>query len=236
MLTYKKGTVFNTPAKTIVNTVNTVGVMGVGLALEFKLRYPEMYKDYKRRCENNEVKVGRPYLYKADNTLWILNFPTKKHWRYDSNLEWIQSGLEYFKNNYKKVDIESIAFPKLGTNNGGLQWQDVKILMEDHLSDLDIDVYICLNEKNEAEGTEKMMLKLINKASSKELTDKVELNKKQANIIIQNQPIERFWNINNFKGIGMKSYSKVFKHYFSKANNDSNFKQLALRFGRYRVP
>lgn len=228
MLIYKKGTVFNTPAKTIVNTVNTVGVMGAGLALEFKLRYPEMHKDYKNRCENNVVEVGRPYLYKLDDSLWILNFPTKKHWRYGSNLDWIQSGLEYFTNNYKKVDIESIAFPKLGTNNGGLKWQDVKSLMENHLSDLDIDVYICLNEKKEAEGTEKKMLDLINKASSKELIDKVGLSNNQTDIIIKNQPIERFWHINNFKGIGKKSYSKVFKYYYFKANNDINFKQMAL--------
>ncbi len=228
MITYKKGTVFNTPAKTIVNSVNIVGVMGAGIALEFKLRYPEMYKNYKKRCENNQVKLGRPYLYKIDDSLWILNFPTKKHWRYKSNLDWIQSGLEYFKNNYKKVDIESIAFPKLGTNNGGLKWQDVKSLMENHLSDLDIDVYICLNEKNEAEGTEKMMLELINKASSKELIDKVGLNNKQSDIIIQNQSIDRFWHINNFKGIGKKSYNRVFKYYFKKANNDTNFKQMAL--------
>src|SRR6056297_2677226 len=140
MIHYYEGTVFNTPAKTIVNTVNCVGVMGAGIALEFKLRYPEMYKDYKEKCKNDKVKVGRPYLYRLKNDLRILNFPRKKHWRNNSKLEWIESGLIYFRNNYQKINMESVAFPKLGTNNGGLNWSDVKQLMEEYLSDLNINI------------------------------------------------------------------------------------------------
>ena len=134
MLKYYDGTVFNTSAKTIVNTVNCVGVMGAGLALEFKLRYPKMYKDYKEKCDKNLVRIGRPYIYKHSNELWILNFPTKKHWRNESKIKWIESGLKYFKQNNKKVNIESVAFPKLGCNNGGLNWDDVLNLMKKYLS------------------------------------------------------------------------------------------------------
>jgi O-acetyl-ADP-ribose deacetylase (regulator of RNase III) len=228
-MNYYEGTVFNTPAKTIVNTVNCVGIMGAGIALEFKLRYPEMYKGYKYKCQNDKVRIGRPYLYKYDKDLWILNFPTKKHWRYNSKIEWIESGLEYFANNYQKVNLESIAFPKLGTNNGGLNWPDVKKLMEQYLNNVFIDVYICLNEKEKPEGIEKEMVNFINKADYKKLINNVGLNTKQSKVIIEHQPIKRFWYINEFKGIGKKSYEKLFKYcyQFAKESKD-NMIQMAL--------
>jgi O-acetyl-ADP-ribose deacetylase (regulator of RNase III) len=158
MITYFDGTVFNTPAKAIVNTVNCVGTMGKGLALEFKLRYPDMYEEYKKQCEIKEIKIGKIKLYEESENLWIMNFPTKMHWRNPSKMEYIEAGLKYFVKNYKKINIESIAFPKLGSNNGGLKWEDVKVLMEKYLNDLDIDVYICLDKKREPEGKEKEML------------------------------------------------------------------------------
>ncbi|MGM0411367.1 MAG: macro domain-containing protein [Bacillota bacterium] len=214
MINYYEGTVFNTSAKTIVNTINCVGVMGAGIALEFKLRFPEMYKDYKEKCNKNLVSIGRPYIYSYNGNLWILNFPTKKHWKNKSKLKWIELGLEYFRKNYDNVEIESVAFPKLGTNNGGLKWNDVKNLMEQYLSDLNIDIYICLNEKDEAEGVEKEMIDLINKVNYKNLIKEVGLSSKQAKTIIKNKPIKRFWHIKEFNGIGKKSYKKVFRYYY----------------------
>jgi O-acetyl-ADP-ribose deacetylase (regulator of RNase III) len=229
MIKYYDGTVFNTPAKTIVNTVNCVGVMGAGIALEFKLRFPKMYEDYKNKCNKNLVRVGRPYIYSHSENLWILNFPTKKHWRNKSEIDWIEKGLEYFSNNYSKVNINSAAFPKLGTNNGGLNWKDVKKLMEKYLSNLDIDIYICLNEKNEAEGIEKKMLDYINKTDRKILIKEVGINAKQAKIIVDNQPIKRFWYINKLNGIGKKSYEKLFRYYHRLAKGKkSELVQMAL--------
>jgi DNA uptake protein ComE-like DNA-binding protein len=113
--------------------------------------------------------------------------------------------------------MKSVAFPKLGTNNGGLDWEAVKKLMEKYLSDLDIDVYICLNEKNEAEGTEKKMLDLVNKTDREHLIKEVGINAKQAKKIVDEQPIQRFWHINNFNGIGKKSYEKLFRYYYQLA-------------------
>ncbi len=221
MINYYEGTVFNTSAKTIVNTVNCVGVMGAGIALEFKLRFPEMYEDYKKKCNKNLVRIGRPYIYSHSDNLWILNFPTKKHWKNMSKLDWIESGLKYFRNNYDNVEMETVAFPKLGTNNGGLNWDNVKDLIEQYLSDLNIDIFICLNKKNEAEGIEKEMVDLINKANHKELIKKVGLNAKQAKTIIHHKPIRRFWHINKLNGIGKKSYEKAFRYYYQlvKGNN-----------------
>jgi O-acetyl-ADP-ribose deacetylase (regulator of RNase III) len=134
MINYYEGTVFNTPAKTIVNTINCVGVMEAGIALEFKLRFPEMYKDHKDKCNKNLVRIGRPYIYSHSYDLCILNFPTKKLWRNKSKIEWIEADLKYFNKNHSKVEIESVAFPKLGTNNCGLDWEAVKALMEKVLS------------------------------------------------------------------------------------------------------
>lgn len=231
MLHYIKGTVFNTPAKTIVNTVNCVGVMGAGLALEFKLRYPEMYNDYKDRCKKDKVLVGRPYIYEQSKDLLILNFPTKNHWRYGSKIEWIEAGLNYFSLNYKKRDLDSVAFPKLGCNNGGLEWEVVKDVMEGYLSDLTIDIYICLNEVNEAEGTERRMVNLINEMDIKRLMKEVNISIKQARIIERNKPVSRFWHIRNYNGIGEKTYERVFKYFYGIANNRlSNKLQMSLNF------
>src|SRR5262245_32555101 len=96
-----EGDLFASSAQTWVNTVNTVGVMGKGVALEFKKRFPTMYEDYLRRCARGEVKLGRPYLFRQLVGPWIVNFPTKGHWRAVSRLSDIVDGLDYLKEHYK---------------------------------------------------------------------------------------------------------------------------------------
>ncbi|HEC39773.1 hypothetical protein LCGC14_0525690 [marine sediment metagenome] len=133
--------IFKSEAEALVNTVNCVGIMGKGLAKEFKKRYPEMFKDYRKKCEKNQLKIGKIHLFKTLDHL-IVNFPTKIHWKNDSRLEWIEAGLQYFVNNYKKWKIKSVAFPQLGTNHGKLDWSSVKPLMISYLEPLDIKVQI----------------------------------------------------------------------------------------------
>ncbi|MBD5131438.1 MAG: macro domain-containing protein [Clostridiales bacterium] len=141
MIKYIEGDIFSSPAQVIVNTVNTVGVMGKGLALEFKQRYPNMFETYKRICEKHQFSIGRLMLvYEPDH--WILLFPTKQNWRYPSKLEYIESGLIKFTRTYVEKNISSIAFPRLGCGNGELEWDQVKALMEKYLKPLPIDVYI----------------------------------------------------------------------------------------------
>jgi O-acetyl-ADP-ribose deacetylase (regulator of RNase III) len=229
MIYYSKGTIFNTEAKTIVNTVNCEGVMGRGLALEFRLRYPSMYNNYIDNCKSKELRIGKPKLYKVSDDEWILNFPTKNSWKHPSKLEYIRSGLEYFRKNYERADINSIAFPKLGTNNGGLKWDTVHELMKEYLSDIDLDIYICLDELNYAEGKEKEMLSIINRVSKKDLTELIGLREKEANKIIKNRPMTRFWKIMNIKGIGIKSYEKIFDYcYNSDGYIKDNTEQLSF--------
>ena len=141
MLKYLKGDLLSSPAQVQVNTVNTVGVMGKGIALQFKNKYPEMFAEYKRICEKQQFDVGELYLWKSPEK-WILMFPTKKHWRNPSRMEYIERGLQKFVDNYERLGIESIAFPKLGCGNGGLEWYAVKPIMEKYLSPLPISIYI----------------------------------------------------------------------------------------------
>lgn len=148
MLKYIEGDLFSSPAQVLVNTVNTVGVMGKGIALEFKKRYPEMFLQYKEQCDKHKLVIGKLMLwYEPDH--WLLQFPTKEHWRNPSKLEYIEKGLMAFVRKYADYNISSIAFPKLGCGNGELDWNEVKPLMEKYLKDLPIDVYIYLGKSEE---------------------------------------------------------------------------------------
>ncbi|AYG36961.1 phosphatase [Lactiplantibacillus pentosus] len=142
MLMYVDSNLFDSPAQVLVNTVNTVGVMGKGIALQFKKLYPEMFTNYQHFCESGALTVGKLYLYKTPGK-WILNFPTKENWRNKSKLAYIEAGLKKFVATYQEKGIESISFPQLGTGNGGLDWErEVRPLMEKYLRKLPIKVYI----------------------------------------------------------------------------------------------
>jgi len=148
LLNYQKGDIFDSNAHVITNPVNCEGFMGKGLALAFKQKYPAMFLAYQQDCKARRLRIGRPTLYK-ESTPWVLNFPTKDTWRANSKLEYIEQGLQYFVANYKRVGIESIAFPKLGTLNGKLSWDSVGPLMAKYLSQLDIEVAIYITEGNQ---------------------------------------------------------------------------------------
>ena len=136
----RKGDLFESDAQTLVNTVNTVGVMGKGIALGFKKRFPEMYEDYRVRCERGEVQLGRPYLYAPIVPPWIVNFPTKAHWRAHSRLEDIEAGLRYLTNHVRQWGVTSLAVPPLGCGEGGLEWRVVGPTLLEHLDGLGIPV------------------------------------------------------------------------------------------------
>lgn len=136
------GDMFTGSAQTLVNTVNCVGVMGKGVALEFKKRYPEMFEDYVRRCERKAVNLGEPYVYEDLSGRQILNFPTKDHWRSPSRLRDIERGLEYLVQHYKAWNITSIAMPPLGCGNGGLEWAEVGPLIYRKLHQLPVDIEV----------------------------------------------------------------------------------------------
>lgn len=134
------GDLFKSETQTWVNTVNCVGIMGKGVALEFKKRFPDMYKDYVVRCKKNQVKLGLPYLFRELTPPWILNFPTKDHWRSVSRLEDIIKGLEYVQSKYDEWGIESLAVPPLGCGQGQLEWRVVGPTLYRYLAKLNIPV------------------------------------------------------------------------------------------------
>jgi O-acetyl-ADP-ribose deacetylase (regulator of RNase III) len=155
VISVRIGDLFESNAQALVNTVNLVGIMGKGIALEFKNRYPEMYKDYVTRCKRHEVKLGRPYIYRvkrAEQSMFdddhqeqegpefILNFPTKDHWRSVSKLSDIVAGLEYLEMHYREWGITSIAVPPLGCGHGQLEWRVVGSTLYRYLNRLDIPV------------------------------------------------------------------------------------------------
>ena len=144
MLTYVTINLFKSPAQTLVNTVNTVGVMGKGIAKTFKQLYPEMYQEYRQLCQDKKIAIGKLYIYRTPNKI-VVNFPTKKHWRNRSKVEYIEAGLEEFVNVHGEYGISSVSFPQLGCGNGELDWeQQVKPVMEHYLKNLPIPVYIHL--------------------------------------------------------------------------------------------
>lgn len=141
MISYVQGNLFESPAQTLVNTVNTVGAMGKGIALQFKQYFPEMFEEYRRLCEDGQLQIGTLHLYQTRHKK-ILNFPTKQEWRRPSKLEYIERGLETFVRIYRDAGIHSVAFPPLGCGNGELDYADVRPLMEQYLAPLPIPVYL----------------------------------------------------------------------------------------------
>ena len=142
MITYVDFSLFDSPAKVLVNTVNTVGVMGKGLAKEFKGIYPEMFDEYQRLCEARKLDIGKLWIYKSSHK-WVLNFPTKRQWRNPSKPEYLEAGLEKFVEIFRDARITSISFPQLGCGNGELDWEtESKPLMEKYLNNLPIEVFI----------------------------------------------------------------------------------------------
>jgi O-acetyl-ADP-ribose deacetylase (regulator of RNase III) len=142
MITYVAGNIFTSPAQVLVNTVNTQGVMGKGIALQFRQTYPEMFKTYQELCEKGKIDIGVLWIYKTPHK-WILNFPTKKHWRNPSKLEYIETGLKKLSERFSTLGIYSIAFPALGCGNGELDWDNaVKPMMANYLNRLPADIFV----------------------------------------------------------------------------------------------
>ncbi|MBL7913989.1 MAG: macro domain-containing protein [Bacteroidia bacterium] len=139
------GNLFESNAEALVNTVNTVGVMGKGVALQFKERFPANYISYASACKKEEVKIGKMFITPTDsmmNPKWIINFPTKKHWMHKSSFWFIESGLDDLVTQIEKLNIQSIAIPPLGAGQGGLNWEKVKELIQMKLGHLNIEISV----------------------------------------------------------------------------------------------
>ena len=146
MIHYIEGNILESNAEALVNTVNTVGVMGKGIALQFKKVFPNNFKLYKNACTQNEIGIGKLFVSEDINSNFIkkiiINFPTKKDWRKPSEYSYIERGLTDLIQIIDKYNIKSVAIPPLGAGNGGLDWERVKQIIESKLSSLCVDIYI----------------------------------------------------------------------------------------------
>lgn len=140
-LTVLKGNLFTSSAQTLVNTVNCVGVMGAGVAFEFRLRYPEMYARYVELCEQRQIAIGSLWLFKGASR-WVLNFPTKTDWKLPSRMQYLEAGLRKFVDTYVDKKITSAAFPVLGAGKGGIPESQSLQLMKQHLEQCSISIEI----------------------------------------------------------------------------------------------
>jgi O-acetyl-ADP-ribose deacetylase (regulator of RNase III)/uncharacterized protein YwgA len=142
-VTFKQGDMFGTRADAIVNTVNCVGVMGKGVALEFKRRWPENYEEYRELCQRKALRPGKVFVHRNSDMLdrenwdFLINFPTKDHWKQKSKIEYVDKGLDDFLVKVRNLGIRSVVLPPLGCGNGGLDWTDVKALIMRKLSSVD---------------------------------------------------------------------------------------------------
>lgn len=215
-ITIITGNIFNTKAQTIVNTVNCVGVMGRGIALVFKLRYPSMFEIYQDFCKRKLITIGKLWLYKGEiSAPWVLNFPTKFHWKYPSKYEYIEQGLDKFVRTYENQGITSAAFPLLGTNNGGLDKNIVREMMIMYLSKCKIPIEIYDYDPSAPDDlyeTFKSRWLSIPDNKKKEVT-KIH-TQKQIDIIdfaIKSDNLRSMISLINYPGIGLKTMECCFK-------------------------
>lgn len=164
MMKYIKGNILESSAQALVNTVNTVGIMGKGIALQFKKAFPSNYKAYVEACKMNDIKIGKLFVYKDGNMLSgqkiIINFPTKTDWRKPSEYEYIEKGLTHLIEIINQYNIKSLAIPPLGAGNGGLEWEKVKKILDEKLRNVDFDVFIYEPTKQIKEYLKKERVKL----------------------------------------------------------------------------
>lgn len=145
MIKFTKGNLLEAGTEALVNTVNTTGVMGKGIALMFKERFPENFRLYAAECKAKRVQVGRMFVttvHELEGPRWIINFPTKEHWRAPSKIAWIEAGLRDLRCFIIENSVRSIALPPLGAGNGGLDWSQVRPKIKGALGDLPVEILV----------------------------------------------------------------------------------------------
>lgn len=212
-ITEINGNIFESGLQTIVNTVNCVGVMGKGIALEYRHMFPEMYTEYKKKCDRNQLRPGLLYLWTKSNP-WVLNFPTKNHWRKTSKTEYIENGLVKFAETFQSKGITSIAFPELGTSQGGLQWEVVRELMYKYLEPLpNLEVEIYHYDPTVKDSQIEKFLQKVHRFKEPDYIHYINLSKKQSRLIMDAVSLDHVRSMQDLKaipGIGDKSIQKIY--------------------------
>ena len=209
---------FTSECQTLVNTVNCKGVMGKGIALEFRLRFPTMFKEYERRCKNGDIRIGHPCLYQENDLLsstpWILNFPTKDHWKYPSKEAYLHEGLKWFTDRHKGLGVESIAFPLLGAENGGLSTERSLAIMKEHLDRIEIPVHVHMYNPAWTDDLHPILKRLTE--AGVDVGAESGLNSAQwASIQLAIEKTNTVGQLSACKGVGEKALEKLIRYLYS---------------------
>ncbi len=201
--------------------------MGAGIALECRLRFPEMHENYISLCNEEKIDIGLLWIYKSPKR-WILNFPTKKNWKYPSKKEYLHAGLKKFCDTYKEKGIESIAFPLLGADKGGIPQEDSLSIMRSYLDNIDIEVEIYRYDPKAKDDLFDKTKNFILSQDLLQISKETKLRKDYVEKVITGMKRPDIYQLNQLariEGIGIKTLEKV----FSFANSEKNyFKQQTL--------
>ncbi len=224
MIIEKTGNIFTTNCQTIVNTVNCVGVMGAGIAYEFRLRYEDMFNKYKKYCDDKQIDIGVLWIYNAENKR-ILNFPTKYDWKYPSKKEYLHKGLQKFIETYKQKGITSIAFPLLGAQKGGLDPEESLSIMISYLKNCDIDIEIWHFDPTAKddlyEEFKAIFYEIDDQSIKKESGIRIDIVR-LIRTALDNPKINSLSGLLNIKGVGDTSLENIFKYIQNYKKNGSN--------------
>ncbi|WP_314345581.1 macro domain-containing protein [Haemophilus parahaemolyticus] len=217
MIEFKKGNIFSTQSDVVVNAVNCVGVMGAGIALEFKLRFPDMFSKYQNFCKSGALDIGKLWLYSIPNSKSgfskILNFPTKRDWKQSSKIEFIEDGLSKFVHSYENKSINSIAFPYLGAGKGSLSSEISLEIMEKYLSNLPIYVEIWEYDPSIIDNTFFQFRDYLLSLEPLHLAKLSGVNKDKILILRElliNHSYKNLSELSKIKGIGVATIQKLF--------------------------
>lgn len=208
------GNIFNSPCQTIVNTVNCVGIMGAGIALECRLRYPDMYTQYVKLCSDRALDIGKLWLYKGCDR-WILNFPTKKHWKFPSKEIYLRQGLEKFVQSHTEKQILSVAFPLLGAQHGGLDPEQSLGLMQHYLGRCEIPIEIYKYDPTAADDVYDSFKTMLRSKSVDELKRATGLRSNYIGLLKEAVELPNIHQLNQLgavKGIGDKTLEAAFAY------------------------
>ncbi len=226
------GNIFTSKCQTIVNTINCVGVMGAGIALECRLRYPEMHENYIKLCDEKKIDIGLLWIFKSSDR-WILNFPTKKDWKYPSKKEYLHTGLSKFLNTYDERGITSIAFPLLGADKGGIPQEESLNIMTSYLNKANIEIEIYrYDAKAKDDLYDKTKVWLLSQ-DIEQISKSTKLRKDYIVKVINAMESPYIFQLNQLAqidGVGIKTLEKIFN--FAQCslvnNTDEKNKQLSL--------
>lgn len=224
-VSYIKGNIFTSECKTLVNTVNCVGVMGAGIALECRLRFPDMHKRYLKLCQSGQLSVGKLWLFKGSDR-WILNFPTKIDWKSPSKTEYLRSGLSNFVRTYNERGIQSIAFPILGADRGGLSKEVSVRIMREYLDDLPLDIEIYEYDPLAMDDLFPSVQRWIDSRTDEEISELAGLRKDfvaRIRAAISRDDINQLNQVGRVRGIGIKTMERLFSVAIDSVERGTNF-------------